>query len=366
VTRDFPLAEFDEFLRRGLIPVFQMDGREDLLAVFGIRNADDLNILHLGMREDKFFQLPGINIFAAPDNHILDPAGNFKIAVWVDLAQVPRVQPTVGINGGGRGFRHLVVAFHHAGAARDDFALGIRGQIFAAFWIDDFSFDVRQQTADRGHAQVHRIIAAGHGHDRRGFRLAERDDDFGTVHFRAHLIHGLYRAGRSGHNAGPQGRHVVAFEIGMMEHGDEHGRHAVDGRAFLFVNQLQRQKRVERLQKHHGGGVVNAVERAHDAPEAVKDGHLDEQRVLVRHPHDIADHAGVVDDIVMGQHHAFRKPRRSRRVLHIDDIVIGERFHPVVQILLRNALAHGDQIGKFEHARRAFPVPDIDNVFQHR
>ena len=32
VTRDFPLAEFDEFLRRGLIPVFQMDGREDLLA----------------------------------------------------------------------------------------------------------------------------------------------------------------------------------------------------------------------------------------------------------------------------------------------------------------------------------------------
>ena len=90
---------------------------------------------------------------------------------------------------------------------------------------------------------------------------------------------------------------------------------------------------------------------------------MNEKTVLVGHAHYIADHAGIVDDIVMSEHHAFGKARGPRCVLHIDDILIIEGIHPLFQCLIAYTLPRINHLSKFEHPWRVLFFTDIDNIF---
>ena len=57
------------------------------------------------------------------------------------------------------------------------------------------------------------------------------------------LAHDLDRARRAGHDPGPQAREVEVVEVGVVELGDEHRRHAVERRAALVLHRLERRAR---------------------------------------------------------------------------------------------------------------------------
>ena len=363
MPRDFSLAEFCKLFSRSRLSSFKLNGGQHLLAIFFIVYSDNLHIDNFGMREKKFFEFAGINIFTAPDDHVFDASGYFEITVFVYFSQIAGMQPLVSVNGVGRGLGHFVVAFHHAGAPGDNFALSIRRQINAHIRVNNFSFDIRKKPSHGGNTQFDRIVTSRHRHHRCGFRLAEGNNNFGTMHFRAHLIHRFDGAGSPGHNARAQRRHVVFIEVGMIQNRDKHRRHAVNRRALLRGNKLHSLERIKIFHNDHGRAAVNAIKRAHHTTETMKKRHLNQQTVFLRHAHDISDHPGVVDNIVMSQHDPFRKTCGARSVLHIDDIIIGKRIHPVIQLLFGDFLSHFDQIGKFKHAGRGFFFADIDHVF---
>ena len=53
------------------LTLLEDDARHDLFAVVFIGNADDLYVGYLGIGVDEFFDLLGIDILTAADDHIL-------------------------------------------------------------------------------------------------------------------------------------------------------------------------------------------------------------------------------------------------------------------------------------------------------
>ena len=92
--------------------------------------------------------------------------------------------------------------------------------------------DKRMNTPDGGHPALQRIVGGALKTDRAGFGHAVGDGDVAHVHRLVDAAHHLDRAGRAGHDAGAQRGQVEFCEFGMIELGDEHGRHAVERRHF--------------------------------------------------------------------------------------------------------------------------------------
>ena len=94
------------------------------------------------------------------------------------------------------------------------------------------------------------------------------------MHLADHALHQLDGAGRSGHHAGAQRAQVEARELGVIELGDEHGRHAVEGRTALGFDSLEGGQRIElgggQNQRGAGG---HGRHHADDAAEAVVERH---------------------------------------------------------------------------------------------
>ena len=75
-----------------------------------IGHADDLHVPDLGMGVDEVLNLLGVDVLAAADNHVLDAAGDFEVALGRAAGQIAGVEPAVLIDGGGCGLGHFVVA----------------------------------------------------------------------------------------------------------------------------------------------------------------------------------------------------------------------------------------------------------------
>ncbi len=74
----------------------------------------------------------------------------------------------------------------------------------------------------------------------------------------------------AGHDAGTQRGEVEAFELGMLQLGDEHGGDAVEGGGGFLADGLERGERVEAIAGiDHGGPVGDTAEIAHDHAETV-------------------------------------------------------------------------------------------------
>src|SRR5699024_11940994 len=63
----------------------------DALPIFG----------DLGVGVVELLDLLGVDVLAAPDDHVLQAPGDLVVAVLVHAGQVPCVEPAVGLDGGG-------------------------------------------------------------------------------------------------------------------------------------------------------------------------------------------------------------------------------------------------------------------------
>ena len=158
--------------------------------------------------------------------------------------------------------------------------------------------------------------------DRGGLGHPVADGHLGHPHLVHHPLHHRNRARRAGHDAGPQTGQVVGAEVRQSQLGDEHGRHAVQGRTALSLNRLQGQRRIEaRRRNDHRRPVRGAAQVAHAHPEAVVVGHRDTHPICFGVAAALADEEPVVEQIVMGQSRTLREPGGARGVLDVDRVV---------------------------------------------
>jgi hypothetical protein len=92
-----------------------------------------------------------------------------------------------------------------------------------------------------------------------------------------------------------KGVEVELGEARMIELGDEHGGHAVEGGAALVLDGLEDGERVEGLAgDDHAGAVAEAGEVAHDHAEAVIEGDGDADAVVGGEAQGGADEVAVI------------------------------------------------------------------------
>ena len=93
------------------------DPHHQFLAVLLVGHADHLRVDDVWMAVEELLDLARIDVLAAADHHVLDPAGDREIAVLVHHRDVAGVHPPVAVDGL-RGLLGVVpVAGHHTVAA---------------------------------------------------------------------------------------------------------------------------------------------------------------------------------------------------------------------------------------------------------
>ncbi|MNT80346.1 hypothetical protein D3C72_2197900 [compost metagenome] len=81
--RDLAVAEGADLFHGAAFAIAQPYPRAQLLAILGVRHADHLHVLHLGMAIQEFLDLARVDVLAAADHHVLHPADDVAVAVIV-------------------------------------------------------------------------------------------------------------------------------------------------------------------------------------------------------------------------------------------------------------------------------------------
>ena len=61
-----------------------------------------------GLGEQDVLDFPGVDLLAAPVDHVIGPAGQEQVAVLVQMAQVAGGEPSLGIDRTGRAVRRVL------------------------------------------------------------------------------------------------------------------------------------------------------------------------------------------------------------------------------------------------------------------
>ncbi len=155
-------------------------------------------------------------------------------------------------------------------------------------------------------------------------------------------------------------------KFGMIEFGDEHRRHAVERRAFLALDGLQRRQRIKAFAGiDHGGAERDGGEVAHHHAEAMIERHGNADAVLFGQPHRAADEIAVVENVVMRQRHALRRSGGAAGELDVDRIVELQRLAKLGKLLAVPRAAHLRHILEGDGAGR-FGAADLDHRAQLR
>src|SRR6266508_3655808 len=138
------VAELNAELVAVAAAVSDPDLRDRLVAP-GVQYADHGGLSDRGVGQQQLLELPGVEVDAASDDHVLEPAGDLDEATLVDGPQVAHVQPAVRVDRRAGGVRQLVVLDHVLVAAAADLALLAQRQHFAGGHVDDLDFEMRQR-----------------------------------------------------------------------------------------------------------------------------------------------------------------------------------------------------------------------------
>ena len=137
------------------------------------------------------------------------------------------------------------------------------------------------------------------------------------------------RISGSGHKAPAMmpvrsGRGVESSEVGMLELGEEHRRHAVERGALLAIDDFEDARGIEEFERTQTGAVRVGREDAEHAAEAMKQRHAQAESIRRRVAEPLADPVAVVDDVAAREHDALGEAGRARRVLHVDHVVYAD------------------------------------------
>ena len=206
------------------------DGHPDL-AHHRVGTRGDHHLHHLGMRRHHRFDLERVHVVAAPDVHLLGPAGESQAAGGVDEPEVAAVHPPVA-DGVGRGLGSVPVAAQLRGGAEadlsDDACLDRSVVLVTDLQLDAGTgpSDGEQRLVVAGIEGGRRAHPAGLG---RGVADRVRGADAGSG-----FVHERRWRQRTAHDDGLHGREVVVVEVGLSQQEGELRRDPADaGHALL-------------------------------------------------------------------------------------------------------------------------------------
>src|SRR6516225_1472507 len=152
VTRELSGGELPHLLGgEWLSPWTDLDPGTQLLAVFDVGHADDLGVEDVGVGVEELLDLPRVDVLPAPDDHVLDPAGDVDVPVGVHHGQVAGVHPAGGVDRLGGLVRLVPVAEHHRVAAGAQLARLAARHGQPGVRVDQLDLEVRVDPADRGY-----------------------------------------------------------------------------------------------------------------------------------------------------------------------------------------------------------------------
>src|SRR5207302_5265598 len=97
----------------GRLPVVEPDPDAHLFTVLDVRHADGLHVADFRMRVQELFDLARVDVFAAPNDHVLQPAHDVDVAVLAHHGKIAGVHPARAVDCGGRRGRVVPVSQHH-------------------------------------------------------------------------------------------------------------------------------------------------------------------------------------------------------------------------------------------------------------
>src|SRR6476646_8141289 len=79
-------------------PDFKNDQGTELFAIFRVRNAENLDVLNIGVPIQIFLDFARIEVLATADDHVLDASNDAAISIVVDGRQIARMHPASRID----------------------------------------------------------------------------------------------------------------------------------------------------------------------------------------------------------------------------------------------------------------------------
>ncbi len=362
MKRDPVFAEFTDLLFRRAFSISDLNECSHFLSVFFVGNADHLDILNRWVGIEEFFDLPGIDVFSAPDNHVFESSLDGTVPILVHAGQISGMQPSVRVNGLFCLVRHFVIPFHDVISPAAQFTGFSRRQAITRDSVHNLDLHVGEGSAHGFGPNLHGIVTPRLGDTGGAFCLAIDNGQFLGSHFIHDPFHDFHRAGGTGHDPGPQAGGVIRFTVHGFELGDEHGRHPMQGRTFQGIHRLQNHFRFERGHRCHGGAGYRAAHGADYAPEAVKKRHWNAQGIVRGKCHDLGHAPGVADQVAMGEHHAFGISSGAGCVLYHGDIIGVNACGPFIQFGIGNTVAHFHQPVPGEGTVHR-SIPQGDDIF---
>ncbi len=292
------------------------DHRLDQFAPLLVRNADDGGAFDRRVLVKDVLDLPGEDVEAAADNHVLGAVHNVEVSLLVELAHVSGPQPAVPERLR-RLFGLLEIARHHVDRPADDVARFPPGHLPAV--LPDDPHIRRHHRPAAGLVDPHAllrigddVLLPGQAADHHGcLRLAE---ELGED--RPQGVHRLGKArrgdGRCAVDDVAQAAEIVLLQVRRIEEDVDH-RGNDEGRCDLHLfHPLQEQLRVEMVLDLAGPPLQQ--DRQDQAASRVgerrrKGEHLVPVQSEVQHLADEGPHPGV-----LVQHHPLGEARRSAGV----------------------------------------------------
>src|ERR1700730_3223132 len=122
VVGEKPPAMDDQFVRAKSLSRLPYNAGRDEFAPLWVGYAEDRRFENRRMLVNDGFDLAGVDVFAARDDHVLQAVENVEIAVGVAIADVSRTEHSV-LERAARFLRIIPVAAHDIGAARHQFTM---------------------------------------------------------------------------------------------------------------------------------------------------------------------------------------------------------------------------------------------------
>src|SRR6266536_2430003 len=182
VVSDLAFAEVLYFCSGGLYAGFEFDPGDDLFAIFGIGNANDLKVADLGMGVEEFLNFAWVDVFATADDHVFDASNDVDVAFGVHGCQVSSMHPVGAVNCGCGGFGVVPIANHDAITTGAEFAGRSGGNDLSGSGIDDFDLKMRGDQTVGADTFVERGVDTGLRGDGAGLGHTVTDFDFTHVH----------------------------------------------------------------------------------------------------------------------------------------------------------------------------------------
>ena len=161
-------------------------------------------------------------------------------------------------------------------------------------------------------------------------------------------------------------REIEASEILMVEHGDEHGRDAIDRGAALARDRLQCRARFEAFaRKYHRRTLGGAAQCAHHHAEAMIERHRDAQPIILGQRHGTCHEAGIVDDVGVGERGALRRAGSAGSELDVDRFVGIEIAGKIIETQPMRRATNRHDLVEIQHALGLLR-PDADHGLEPR